>query len=314
MNFKDIISRSPYVFTIGVAGDSGSGKTTFTNAVREIFGDELVSTITLDDYHILDREGRQKAGITPLHPDANNIALIEEHLEKIKSGVAFEKPVYDHKTGTFAPPVRFTTKKIVILEGLHTLFTPALRKKLDFTIFVDPDPSVKYAWKILRDREKRGYETEDVLNEIEARKKDYTSYIAPQAEYADAIIKIGESRYDTPGVKGGNVYNVALFLKKSDDKVKNITLSIDLFAINSLSDRDFMFEYQVHEISGKQRGSLSFDGELQYEVIKTLEREVEHQTGVHPIPLFEGREYITATDIVQLLLAWKIINKRIFIE
>ena len=55
-NFKQIIAHSPIIFTIGVAGDSGSGKTTFTNAIRQIFGPELVATITLDDYHKYDRE------------------------------------------------------------------------------------------------------------------------------------------------------------------------------------------------------------------------------------------------------------------
>ena len=63
-DFKDTVAASPYIFTLGVAGDSGSGKTTFTEGVRNIFGDDLVSTITLDDYHSLDREGRHTHGLT----------------------------------------------------------------------------------------------------------------------------------------------------------------------------------------------------------------------------------------------------------
>jgi len=58
--FQEIIARSPLVFIIGVAGDSGSGKTTFTDAIRQIFGPDLVATITLDDYHKYDREERKK--------------------------------------------------------------------------------------------------------------------------------------------------------------------------------------------------------------------------------------------------------------
>jgi len=61
-NFKDTIAASPCIFTLGVAGDSGSGKTTFTDGVRSIFGKDLVSTITLDDYHSLDRAGRTEQG------------------------------------------------------------------------------------------------------------------------------------------------------------------------------------------------------------------------------------------------------------
>ncbi|HSQ93059.1 MAG TPA: uridine kinase, partial [Methanoregula sp.] len=79
-NFKDTIATSPYIFTIGVAGDSGSGKTTFTQGIRDIFGSDLVSTITLDDYHRLDREGRKREGLTPLNPAANRIDLLEQHL------------------------------------------------------------------------------------------------------------------------------------------------------------------------------------------------------------------------------------------
>ncbi len=67
-NFKDTIAASPYIFTIGVAGDSGSGKTTFTQGIRKIFGSDLVSTITLDDYHALDRKEREEQGFTALHP------------------------------------------------------------------------------------------------------------------------------------------------------------------------------------------------------------------------------------------------------
>ena len=123
-NFKDTIAASPYIFTIGVAGDSGSGKTSFTRGVRNIFGNDLVSTITLDDYHSLDRAGRQEQGITALNPQANRIGQLEQDLIMLKRGVPIEKPVYNHATGTFDPPAIFRPRKILILEGLHTLFTP----------------------------------------------------------------------------------------------------------------------------------------------------------------------------------------------
>ncbi len=123
-NFKDTLAASPYIFTLGVAGDSGSGKTTFTEGIRNIFGDDLVSTITLDDYHRLDREGRRKHGLTALNPEANDLARLQEDLILLKRGVPVEKPVYNHSTGTFDAPVIFHPKKILIFEGLHTLFTP----------------------------------------------------------------------------------------------------------------------------------------------------------------------------------------------
>src|SRR5674476_501057 len=83
-SFKDTIAASPCIFTLGVAGDSGSGKTTFTQGIRSIFGDDLVSTITLDDYHSLDRAGRTEQGITALDPRANRIEQLERDLILLK--------------------------------------------------------------------------------------------------------------------------------------------------------------------------------------------------------------------------------------
>ena len=108
---KEIIAATPYIFTIGVAGDSGSGKTTFTQGIRSIFGSELVSTITLDDYHRYDREERKKLGITALNPAANRIDQLESDLGRLKQGMPVDKPVYNHDTGTFDQPVTFIPKK-----------------------------------------------------------------------------------------------------------------------------------------------------------------------------------------------------------
>jgi phosphoribulokinase len=90
-NLKDTIAASPYIFTLGVAGDSGSGKTTLTDGIRNIFGNDLVSTITLDDYHSFDREGRRKQGLTPLNPRANRIDQLEQDLILLKRGGACRK-------------------------------------------------------------------------------------------------------------------------------------------------------------------------------------------------------------------------------
>ena len=309
-NFKNQIAASPYIFTIGVAGDSGSGKTTFTEGIRSIFGPDLVSTISLDDYHTLDRKARALQGITPLHPNANNIALLEEHLKQLKAGRTIQKPVYNHTTGTFDPPVPFSPTKIVILEGLHPLLTPALRALIDFSVFVDPDREVKYAWKIHRDVEERGYDKTNVLQEIREREPDYASYVQPQINYADAIISIRPSWYDPDGTKR-NLYNVTICQKKSDRTLERISLSFDLFAISSLADQDFLFEFRRIHRGEQPMGALTIDGELHYEVISSLEEAVERETGIHPISLFVGKEYVNATDVIRLLLSWRIINKRI---
>ncbi|MGA2934124.1 MAG: phosphoribulokinase [Methanomicrobiales archaeon] len=313
-NFKDVIALSPCIFAIGVAGDSGSGKTTFTGAIREIFGEDLVSSFSLDDYHRYDRDKRRDLGITPLSPDANRIDQIERDLASLKRGERIEKPVYNHGTGTFDAPIPFNPKKILILEGLHPLFTPGLRNLLDFTLFVDPDEDVKRLWKMKRDTGDRGYRSEEVEGELAARAADYEKYIAPQRRYADAVISAGFSRYGEDLGASRNLYQVTLLQTRPEERIRDIELSIDLSHLLSLSDRHFLMEFRLEEVDGREMGALTFDGELPYALIRRLETAVERQTGVHPIRIFEHRSTVTAGEIVQLILAWRIINRRIAVE
>jgi phosphoribulokinase len=313
-NFKDTIAASPYIFTLGVAGDSGSGKTTFTEGIRNIFGKDLVSTITLDDYHSLDRNNRRKQGLTALNPKANRIDRLEQDLIQLKHGVAVEKPVYNHTTGVFDPPVIFRPQKILILEGLHTLFTPTLRKYLDFTLFVDPTKEVKSDWKIRRDVKMRGYSPDAVIQKITEREPDYQQYIAPQKEFADAVIGIDYSEYGRYLGEERNVYRITLSQNRMKHSIENIDLSLDLYSILSLSERNFSLKFLTSEHNGHKMGKMIIDGELSDHVVKKLERSIEQQTQVHPISIFKGRNYVTAGDLAQLILCWRIIHRRIFIE
>src|SRR5437016_5482334 len=90
---------------VAICGDSGSGKTTLTDGMVCVFGQERVTHICLDDYHKLDRATRLRTNITALHPDANDFVLMTQHLRSLAHGEAIIKPVYDHKTGTFADPI-----------------------------------------------------------------------------------------------------------------------------------------------------------------------------------------------------------------
>jgi phosphoribulokinase len=313
-NFKDTIAASPYIFTLGVAGDSGSGKTTFTEGIRSIFGKDLVSTISLDDYHTLDRDGRRKQGLTALNPKANRIDQLEQDLVQLKHGVPVEKPVYNHTTGVFDPPVIFHPQKILILEGLHTLFTPTLRKYLDFTLFVDPTKEVKSDWKIRRDIKIRGYSRDAVIQEMAEREPDYERYIAPQKEFADAVIGIDYSEYGRHLGEERNVYRITLSQNRMIHNIENIDLSLDLYSILSLSERNFSLKFLTSEHNGHKMGEMIMDGELSEHVVKKLERSIEQQTRVHPISIFKNRNYVTAGDLAQLILCWRIIHRRIFIE
>src|SRR5437588_10840145 len=106
---------------VSICGDSGSGKTTLTDGMVRVFGQERVTHICLDDYHTLNRAARLRANITALHPDANNFALMTEHLCCLANGESIIKPVYDHTTGTFTDPVEMRPADIIIVHGLHPL-------------------------------------------------------------------------------------------------------------------------------------------------------------------------------------------------
>jgi len=171
-----------------LVGDSGAGKSTLSNGCVELLGPERVTDICLDDYHSLDRVGRAQHKITALHPDCNHLDLIAQHVALLRRRETVFKPVYDHSDGTFGPPEFVTPKSIVLMHGLHGLYTPELRRLWDVSVFLDPDPELRIAWKIKRDMSKRGYQRAEVLKQLEDRRHDSEAYVMPQREEADIVI------------------------------------------------------------------------------------------------------------------------------
>lgn len=174
---------------IAVGGDSGTGKTTLCRGLYEIFGAERIEMICLDDYHALDRRQRKAVGLTALDPRANNFAAMEEQLWRLREGEAIDKPVYDHADGTFKAPERIEPKEIIVVQGLFPLYTRALRALFDVTVWLDPEDELKFAWKIQRDVMQRGYDEAAVREEIAKRQPDIREHIAPQARYADLVVR-----------------------------------------------------------------------------------------------------------------------------
>jgi phosphoribulokinase len=178
------------VVLIGVAGDSGCGKSTFLRRLTDLFGEDFVTVICLDDYHSLDRKQRKETGITALNPKANNFDLMYEQVKALKNGQAIDKPIYNHETGTIDPPERVEPNHIIVIEGLHPLYDERVRSLLDFSVYLDISDEVKIAWKIQRDMAERGHTYEDVLAAINSRRPDFSAYIDPQKQYADVVIQV----------------------------------------------------------------------------------------------------------------------------
>jgi phosphoribulokinase len=171
-----------------LVGDSGAGKSTLSNGCVELLGPERVSAICLDDYHSLDRKGRTARGITALHPDCNHLDLIGQHVRLLRAGETVFKPVYDHSDGTFGPPEFVRPGQIMLIHGLHGLYTAELRNQWDVSVYLDPDPELRIDWKIKRDMSKRGYTRDEVIQQLDERRHDSEAYIMPQRSFADMVI------------------------------------------------------------------------------------------------------------------------------
>src|SRR4051812_38439028 len=89
---------------LGIAGDSGAGKTTLIRGLVRILGADRVTHVSGDHYHRYDRVQRAERGVTPLNPDCNHIDILEQHVTHLSSGEAILKPVYGHRDGAFAAP------------------------------------------------------------------------------------------------------------------------------------------------------------------------------------------------------------------
>lgn len=192
---------------VGLAADSGCGKSTFMRRITNLFGgnaappaggnpdsntliSETMTVICLDDYHSLDRAGRKKEAVTALDPRAQDFDLMAEQVAALKNGETVQKPIYNHVTGLLDPAETIEAPDILVLEGLHPMYDERVRDMIDFAIYLDISDEVKFAWKIQRDMAERGHSMESIKASIDARKPDFSAYVEPQKQHSDAVIQV----------------------------------------------------------------------------------------------------------------------------
>lgn len=215
---------------IGLAADSGCGKSTFMRRLTSVFGgaahppkggnpdsntliSDTTTVICLDDYHSLDRGGRKKEGVTALDPRANDFDLMYEQVKALKEGKPVEKPIYNHVSGELDPAETIQPPKILVIEGLHPMYDERVRELLDFSIYLDISDDVKFAWKIQRDMAERGHSLESIKASIAARKPDFDAYIDPQKQYADVVIQVLPTQL-IPDDNEGKILRVRMIMKE----------------------------------------------------------------------------------------------------
>jgi phosphoribulokinase len=173
---------------LGIVGDSAAGKTTLTRGLVRILGEERVAHVSADHYHRYDRKQRAELGLTPLNPSCNYVDVLEQQLAHLQAGEPILMPVYRHTDGTFQPPQYVQPGQFTIVEGLLGFHTAAIRDLYDVRVYMDPPEDLRRKWKVQRDCSRRGYTTDQVLEELDRREEDAESYIRPQRRYADLVI------------------------------------------------------------------------------------------------------------------------------
>ncbi len=178
----------PRPILLGIVGDSAAGKTTLTRGLVRILGEAQVTHVSADHYHRYDRRQRAQQGLTPLHPDCNHLDVLTQHLKHLRAGDAILKPTYSHRDGTFGAAEYVAPAQFTIVEGLLGFHTQAMRDVYDVRVYLDPPEDLRRRWKVQRDCSRRGYTTDQVLEELDRREADAEAYIRPQRRSADLVI------------------------------------------------------------------------------------------------------------------------------
>jgi uridine kinase len=182
------LSRKPFV--LGIAGDSGSGKDTFSDAMKGLFGEHCVTQLSGDDYHLWDRQKPMWQVMTHLNPMANDLEGFANDLVALTDGKKIQSRHYDHKTGRMSHPMSIKSNDIIIASGLHALYLPILRQCYNLSIYLDIDEGLRKYFKFQRDVNQRGHSAERVLSSFERREPDSSRFIRPQASNADLVLSL----------------------------------------------------------------------------------------------------------------------------
>lgn len=182
------------ITVIGIAGGTGSGKTTLAKNIAACF-DERISLLRHDDYYKAHDEltYEERAALNYDHPNAFDTSLLCEHIRRLKSGEDIESPVYDYTVHNRAKETRTVhASPVILLEGILIFENEELRKLLDMKIFVDTDADVRIVRRIVRDVKKRARTLDSIVEQyLTTVKPMHEAFVEPSKKYADIIIPEG---------------------------------------------------------------------------------------------------------------------------
>ncbi len=183
------------VTVIGVAGGTGSGKSTLVKRLQEAFAEDEVVTLCHDYYYKgyknLTYEERTKLNYD--HPQSFDTEMMIEHIRTLKDGVPIERPVYSFvEHNRLTETVRVMPSKVLIIDGILIFENKQLRDLMDMKVYVDTDADLRLARRLLRDVRERGRTMESVVEQyINTVKPMHEEFVEPSKKYADVIIPEG---------------------------------------------------------------------------------------------------------------------------
>jgi len=180
---------------LGIAGGSGSGKTTVARSLVEMIGAERVAYLEHDNYYrdLSHLTVEERAMVNFDHPDSFDTQLLIEHIKSLKASRSVNKPVYSytaHQRTDEVVPVE--ARPLIIVEGILVLENAALRSLMDIKLFVDTEDDVRLVRRLRRDIAERGRSLERVLGQYEATVRPmHLTFVLPSRRYADVIVPRG---------------------------------------------------------------------------------------------------------------------------
>ncbi len=186
---------TPAPFVIGVAGGTGSGKTTVANAILRRVGEDGMSVLFHDAYYRdwanLPKDVPDRKNFD--HPDSLETELLVRHVRALREGMVVEAPIYDFKAHRRTEQTRrVLPKRIVLVEGILLFAEPELRKLFDVKVFVDTDADVRLIRRIRRDIAERGRTLESVVEQYYATVRPmHLEFVEPSKRWADLIVPEG---------------------------------------------------------------------------------------------------------------------------
>lgn len=182
-------------FIIGIAGGSGSGKTTVAKSILGSFDSSRALMLDMDSYYkdLSHLTLPERRNINFDHPDAFDAELFVEHVNTLRAGRAIAKPVYDFSRSTRSAQTHpIAPTPLIIIEGILVLAIPSVRKLLDAAVFVSTDDDIRFIRRMQRDVTERGRSMESVIAQYTKTVRPmHHAFVEPSKRYADVIIPHG---------------------------------------------------------------------------------------------------------------------------